>query len=385
MAQEMRESPINGKNVPFKTRHETGTYHCYDHGEFGFGCLYITDHLSILQSPYWTAERSYTQEETRAGWALIRSKLWRAATEPDAPQLCITSEQSLEAYERHRRRLDPPPNFVILSLESQIEDAKQLDFTTRVLRTLENVFLWQCHKQGPVRPPLFPPSLMAATMMYTPSSDEDGMAYGATEQMAPHIYDYAVEQGWLRVVIETGPPISPGGPGLKYYTGVQLTGKGYVEVERLQRGDQVNVREGFLVCRLNPELEDFFRPVRSQIAERTDCKIEPVWTEPHNEKVDERILRKIRAATVVVVDVDNESFNVGFEAGFAMALDKPLIAIRDRERVHGADGKEAPLPFDISTLNCYTYQRDQPDALVDRVSECILNALDEMKRRSSAA
>ena len=373
MSEQTMKSPINGKNVPFKTRHETKTFYCYDHSGFGFGDLYITEDLINREPSCQIGARSYSEEETRAGWALIRSKLWRAAAVPGSPPLCISSEQWLESYEQRRQELDTTQNFDILSLESQIEEAKQLDFTTRVLRTLESVFLWQCHQQSPVRPPSFPVSLMTAPMMYAARSDEDGMAYGATDDMAGFVYEYAVEQGWLREVDQGG-----------YFAGIQLTGKGYVEVERLHRGEQVNVREGFLICRLNPELEDFFRPVRTQIAERTGCKIDPVWTEPHNEKVDERILRKIRAATVVVVDVDNESFNVGFEAGFAMALDKPIIAIRDRARGQDADGKEAPMPFDISTLNCFTYDRDQPDALVNRVSECILAAIDEMKRRSSA-
>jgi hypothetical protein len=49
---------------------------------------------------------------------------------------------------------------------------------------------------------------------------------------------------------------------------------------------------------------------------------------------------------VVLVDLTEQNFNVAFEAGYALALNKPIVWMKKKE----PDGLK--MPFDIYTYNC---------------------------------
>lgn len=88
------------------------------------------------------------------------------------------------------------------------------------------------------------------------------------------------------------------------------------------------------------------------------CPIRAVWEVGHNDKIDDRILRKIRESALVVVDVppkrsaesNEESHNVGLEHGYALALGKPTVHVQ-----YVPKGGSLCLPFDIQSQNVLAY------------------------------
>ena len=63
------------------------------------------------------------------------------------------------------------------------------------------------------------------------------------------------------------------------------------------------------------------------LAVKTDCKMDPLRLdrEQHNEKICDKIIADIRTCQFLIADVTRASQNVYFEAGFAMALNRPVI------------------------------------------------------------
>lgn len=56
-----------------------------------------------------------------------------------------------------------------------------------------------------------------------------------------------------------------------------------------------------------------------------------------------------RAASFVLVDLSDNNFNVGFEAGYALALGKPIVFTMQKPE------GELKLPFDIQSHNILVY------------------------------
>jgi hypothetical protein len=88
--------------------------------------------------------------------------------------------------------------------------------------------------------------------------------------------------------------------------------------------------------------ESVYRPTGDALR----CPIRRVKDIHHVDKIDDRICAEIERATIVVVDLTDENFNVGFEAGYALALGKTVVWAKRK----GAAG--SVMPFDIYTYNC---------------------------------
>jgi hypothetical protein len=73
---------------------------------------------------------------------------------------------------------------------------------------------------------------------------------------------------------------------------------------------------------MDPVYEDGIYP-----AIKVDCQMEPdrVDRSPSNDRIDDRVIAAIRAAEFTIADVTGHRPNVYFEAGFAMALGRPVI------------------------------------------------------------
>jgi hypothetical protein len=63
------------------------------------------------------------------------------------------------------------------------------------------------------------------------------------------------------------------------------------------------------------------------LAVKNDCKMEPVRIDRvhHNEKICDKLIAEIRACQFLIADVTCHRPSVYFEAGFAMALSRPVI------------------------------------------------------------
>ncbi|MCC6404080.1 MAG: hypothetical protein IT207_08725 [Fimbriimonadaceae bacterium] len=135
-----------------------------------------------------------------------------------------------------------------------------------------------------------------------------------------------------------------------------LTAAGHDRAERLD--DIPSKAEGFLIRRSKTSKHHDLALKALVKLGRGLPKISAVWAEAHNEKIDDRIFRKIKEGAFVVVDVprkrekdlNEESHNVGLEQGYALALGRPMIHIQ-----YLAKGQQLSLPFDIQSHNCLAY------------------------------
>ena len=69
--------------------------------------------------------------------------------------------------------------------------------------------------------------------------------------------------------------------------------------------------------------------------------------------------------------------NVGLELGYALALNKPVVVIRQKP-AEDVEAWKKTLPFDIITANCYDYGRDEmgKQALIGKLVARVGLALD---------
>lgn len=104
-----------------------------------------------------------------------------------------------------------------------------------------------------------------------------------------------------------------------------LTPAGYVKVETYKRASRNNSKTVFVAMWFSPNVQSAYD---SGIKEAIkNCGYEPIRIDEvhHHERIDDRILRCIREAEFVVADLTGHRGGVYFEAGFAIALNKPVI------------------------------------------------------------
>ena len=104
----------------------------------------------------------------------------------------------------------------------------------------------------------------------------------------------------------------------------QLTMKGWETVNPIGRNGTAGL--GFVAMSFDVALNDAYdRGIRAAIED--DCKLAAyrVDRQPHNDKIDDRILAGIRRAQFVVADFTLQRPGVYFEAGFGLALGRIVI------------------------------------------------------------
>ncbi len=362
MEQSLKQSPVIDQEVPFNSRAATRTFECYELAKYELADLYVGEELSQqarFNTTYTNQYQVFTVQDANAAWAIIRSKLWRAKRIGSAPISVLTEDeystilQSPVTY-RHLK------GFTMLRFEQQIEEARNLSFLEKCLNTLQNIHqLWTETKRIFVCPYLGLDS-RSEPVFSVRDGKENGIAYGCDEFEAILVYEYLYNEKYLR---KHGDP----------FQGLKLSPTGYLQVDDLRRGQASIIKQAFFIRKYDPELDMFIRPVMDKVKDSTGCEIKAVWEAHHNERIDDRVLRLIRESSLVVVDVASDRFNVGLEVGYALALRKPVVAIREKPQPW------VPLPFDISTLNCYDYERTKSEELIYVVSERVLAAIEEAK------
>lgn len=311
----------------------------------------LTGSLSIDGTPV-------NPEELSRAVCLLRSRFWRA-TRQGGRSLFITTAAHIREIEDHpeKQNSDLKSRFSLFAMEDAIAEAAALTFQQKALNTLENLHdLWRSQRRLPEVPYSFFNIENELRFRDRPPGTEDGMAYGCDELDAFMVYQWLVAENYL----DAG------------YQRLDITPKGVVEVERIRSGKEASLKRGFFIRKWDEELDSFFRPIMEEVAEVTGCEIAAVWEREKNAKIDELILRRIREASVIVLDVTGERFNVGLEAGYAMALRKQIVLIAD-------ESLREKLPFDIRTLNCFFYRQDEPKRLTEKLTERVLDALEEAR------
>ena len=154
---------------------------------------------------------------------------------------------------------------------------------------------------------------------------------------------------------------------------VHITPEGYAELARFMAGDVALVRRAFMICRFIPEMDAMYDGYFKPAGDHADvnCPIHRVKDVHHVDRIDDKIVRMIEESTIVVVDLTEDNFNVAFEAGYALALDRPIVWTKKD------DGTELRLPFDIQSHNILPWHPDRLEEFAEALRYRMLAALDK--------
>jgi hypothetical protein len=367
-------SPLDGLDVPFVNEAP------YPRGYFNFegqgiGNLYLTEQMALrVSNGYNHPYEDFTQAEIRNAWNLVRSKLWRQYRRKTPHIWLSTQHEIMRNLPAARFLMNHTEHYDVSTFDAQVEEARQLNFTEKCMRTLENLFDERAGFPLGYRIPYGldkakSEANIGGKLLFLPSAlPETGLTYGSDELESPLIYEYLNDEGYITLKSISDEQTAQYGIFL-------LSPRGYCEIDRIRRGRNVDVKSGFCIRAYIKEFDGFFKGMFAAVQEKTGCHITAVWDIPHNDRIDERILRRIREASIVVLDVDAGRFNVGLEAGYALALGKPIVTIR-----HTPDPANKPeLPFDIKTLNCRDYTHDEQQELTEILIERVRVALEEVR------
>jgi hypothetical protein len=263
----------------------------------------------------------------------------------------------------------------VLSFEREFEEAKALSFAEKASKTLENLYdAWSDSEQALELD--FSWALPDGVLYFEfdPKAPVQWLAYGCDLRQAYLVYRFLFDEGYIRFLV--GTKIE----GTRYRpNGLEVTASGLQRIEEIRNGRDPFVRQVFFVRRYGVELDAVIAPLIEEI-ERAACKIRAVWQIVHNRKIDEYVLRLIRESGVILLWVDPDNFNVGLEAGYSLALNKPIVAFR-RKPVANRKTAGQELPFDIRTLNTFEFEEDKPEDFTRVISERIRAGFEELKLR----
>jgi len=291
-----------------------------------------------------------SDDDMRYVRALIMSHLWLSARSQEPTLLIGSSDEELGAIADSIQDKRVLKKYWFRTFGSIVREAQELGFEERAYKTLETMSeLWnrdrKPYEPGTVYYKDYDGNTAFPVFRYKSEHVENGMTYGTPSEEAHAIYDYLYSEGYLRLSNITGEE------------GLLLTSKGRLLVDERKRqgrsSDSVGV---FLVQRYDPDLDSFLKPVLDELKVRLEMNVGAVWADEHIERIDERIFRRIRNCKAVLLHVTNDRFNVGLEAGYALALGKPVVAFRELPPKRAKEHMKR-LPFDIATLNCYDYDR----------------------------
>lgn len=358
-------SPVTGELGTFKRglrrdgfvstfADRVGTWHLADP---------ILDMLQGFIDPSCTYRPGYTPDEMAGAWLVVRSKIWLQQLKK-MPPVCVITRGHFDSL---RQRSDfEEIEYTLVSFDACVAEAKALLFEDKCRLTLQNLDLcWQETGEPVVTGFEVTAAMNNKTeirLLPIPARQESGMAYGCDERSALLVYQYLERRGWIQ-------PTSIEEDFEGWYTAPD----GELQLDQLrERG--VNLNQAFFVRPWDETADDFFGQVQAEVQRRTNVVIKAVWDTVHNDQIDERVMRQIRESAAVVAEINNKKFNVGFEVGYALALGKPIVAIRKRP----TDPTDV-YPLDIATLHRCEYDEENLEELIDKLSEKLLVAISTAK------
>lgn len=188
-----------------------------------------------------------------------------------------------------------------------------------------------------------------------------GLAYGCTPAESFVAVQYLREEGLIETKLES----------------IYITPKGYVKASRVANGRAEVVPRGFVICRFTDGVDAVYDTVYSNAKLPTGEQVTLLRVKDihHVEKIDDKIMAEIRAASFVLVDLSDNNFNVGFEAGYALALGKPIVFTMQKPK------GELKLPFDIQSHNILVYDESDHTEFKEQLPFRIAAALDKARER----
>lgn len=332
------QSPIGGLNL-----------FGWAHPDIDVDTLWVAESLAVwwrggeVPSAEWN-EPPILRQDIEAVSSLVLSQLWRSKR--GLAKRLVLCRSDAEIGKLVDWAGDPRSlrGFEFRGFDSIRRECDTLSFEERALRTLENIHHEARRLNKPVEVGLLGigrenEALFRLRERYL----ESGMTYATVPIDAPAIYEWLMHKNLL--ALRHNPP----------ETGLVVAPDGHEVLDlRRRRGLDAKGVGVFVVQRYDEDLDKFLRPVLDVLKGRLGVAIGAVWADDHIDKIDERIFRRIRDCQAVLLHVTNDRFNVGLEAGYALALGKPVVAFREKPKDTDPDWIKR-LPFDISTLNCLEY------------------------------
>jgi hypothetical protein len=312
------------------------TAHLMDHG-FGF-----TQELE-------DGSCSLNMNQTESLVALARSKVWLSHRLPERNILFI-GEEELQSVSKRAMKSAGWSNLQLITPLSLWNELQGLTLVDKAMMTLSNLAVEErLPGQGvklPINREKYPGSFWAITKETQELTYPHGLLYACCWQEGLVVLNYLEEMNYIRWMRYKN-----------YYSEVHLTMAGYDYVDRMRKGLAADAKVAFLVCRFNDTMDDVYDNVYQPAgsSQELSCPIHRVKDVDHVDRIDDRILNMIEGATIVIVDLTDakRNFNVALEAGYAMALGKPIIWTMRKTK-----GK-INLPFDIHTHNLMTWERGE--------------------------
>lgn len=356
-------SPITGRDVEIRGAADISpTYRCvgYDHSAESIGIVYMSEHLHLG----WTQANEppdgsdggrgnilCTFAESMRVAALLRSYAWRERFRLNSKMVaCLDHEYELlqdSIAGGHFARDTKARTFTSL-----LNEVRSLSFVDRAMQTLANIHEFKERVQGEFTCSHM--SIEADKPLFALRDEcvfEPGITFATPNRECYFLYEYLYDEGllsWHKRLM------------------LRVSAKGMLALDRMQKGQTVKARQVFVIRRWDTVLDGFLRPIFDEVGRRLGLTIEAVWERDHNEKLDEKIFRDIRESAACVLHVANDRFNVGLEAGYAIALGKPIVVIREKP-ADDAPPYVKNLPFDIATLNCFDYDPADPETLIRKL------------------
>jgi hypothetical protein len=180
------------------------------------------------------------------------------------------------------------------------------------------------------------------------------LIYGTTRSECNAIFSYLEKKGFISRIENKA--VGP-------WSHFRITIPGYESMARTAA-----TADGFIVCKFdNKEVDSairFFIGVAGDIG----VTLKPVSDHPHNEQITDEIHNLIRKSSVVVCDLTKSNFNVGYEAGFAIGLGKPVIYTAKRQ-------KNLKFPFDVQCQNVLLWDPNDLPSAAEKFKQRLIAAL----------
>ncbi|RYG33644.1 hypothetical protein EON81_17700 [bacterium] len=332
----MERSPLNGEVRPFKFK-DSPFVPAFDHTQDEMGWFFFSEDL------YMKWHSGITAEDQKV-LALVRSILCRRHIRTKTKLVGVPAFILDDDKGGLVGAMGTGPyadTWYARTRDDLLSETESLSFVDRAQETLISFAGMHPDGEGFLPPHTFQDetSHLRARVGVTSPTD-NGLCYACVPPMAAAVMGYLLEEGYLR---ETK---------VGYGLGAAISPSGWRLIDEASRGRSPRKRQVFFVRSFDHRHDALLERARKAVEGDLRCSFGPVWAKESNEKLDERIFREIREASVVVVDV-TVNYNVGMEHGYALALGKPIVTIREKP------DPWVPAYFDIRTQNVYDYTTDE--------------------------
>ena len=154
-----------------------------------------------------------------------------------------------------------------------------MTFEVKALETLVNIKALWLPSVNIIVPDRYQlAQLLEADTIVELKARASGLYYASRDREAEFVFEHLLNEGYIRHWKDEA--------DCRY---VIPTAKGLLAIDKLARGKSIK-RQGFLVRRFDPNLDEFLRPVMLEVSDQLRCPIQAVWEQDHNDRLTSEYL-----------------------------------------------------------------------------------------------